>query len=287
GQRAWAMLSLGPLIAKLLVWPSQLNPHYGPSYVAGKSGPTLAAALTLVAILLAVVLAARRARGGDRRPIAALAWMLIAFFPASNLLTPTGQIFAERTLYGASVGVAMLVALVTQGALSRVSATTGARYWGGRALVGAAALVVIATLSAHTWIGVRAWRSHPALFHQMVAADSASYRGRWLLGLDARSRGDTTAALAWLGQAYALYPRDRQLVIDYSETLMQHGQPREAAAVARRLMDWPELRRTPEAVALYLNSVERGYGPDSAIAAGRWLRASLGEPVAQRTRLVP
>ena len=67
---------------------------------------------------------------------------------------------------------------------------------------------------------------------------------------------------------------DRQLLIDYSETLMQHGEPREAAAVALRLMEWPELRRRPEAVAFYLNAVERGYGPDSALAASRRLRAN-------------
>jgi len=113
----------------------------------------------------------------------------------------------------------------------------------------------------------------------MVSADSASYRGRWLLGLDARLRNDTTAALEWLGQAYALYPHDRQLLIDYSETLMAHGEPREAAAVALRLMDWPELRRRPEAVSLYLDAVERGYGPDSLLAASRRLRANAPDVV--------
>jgi hypothetical protein len=275
-QRIWAMLSLGPLVAHLLLWPATLNPHYGPSYIAGNHGPTLAAALTLVVIIAASVFSVRRAQRGDRRPLAALAWMLIAFLPASNLLSATGQILAERTLYGASVGVAMLIALGAEGVLSRAAATTGRAHRAYPALVGGAALLVIGILARHTWREVRPWRSHEALFRQMVAADSASYRGRWLLGLDARSHGDTTVALAWLGEAYARYPRDRQLLIDYSETLMQHGQPREASAVARGLMAWPEMRRSPEAVALYLNAVERGYGADSALAARRWLRDRNG-----------
>lgn len=271
-QRMWSMLSLGPLIARLLLWPTQLNPHYGPSYIAGKSGPTLAAALTIVVVLAAIVLSIRRARLGDRRPLAAVAWTLIAFLPASNLLSATGQILAERTLYVASAGVAMLIALGADAVLSRAAVSAGRASRADRALVGAAAMLVISILALTTWTGVRPWRGHNALFHQMIAADSASYRGHWLLGLDARSRGDTTGALESFGEAYRLFPRDRQLLIDYSETLMQHGQPREAAAVARGLMAWPELRRRPEAVSLYLSAVERGYGRDSALAAGRQLQ---------------
>jgi hypothetical protein len=270
-QRIWAMLSLGPLVARLLFWPTQLNPHYGPSYIAGKSGPTLAAALTILIVVAAIVLSIRRARRGDGRLFAAVAWTLIAFLPASNLLSATGQILAERTLYGASAGVAMLIALGADVMLARAAATTGRASRSDRVLVGAAAALVICILALTTLAAVRPWRGHNALFHQMIAADSASYRGHWLLGLDARSRGDTTGALESLGEAYRLFPRDRQLLIDYSETLMQHGQPREAAAVARGLMAWPELRRRPEAVSLYLSAVERGYGRDSAMATSRQL----------------
>ena len=271
-QRIWAMLSLGPVVGRLLFWPTQLNPHYGPSYIAGKSGPTLAAALTILIVVVAAVLSIRRVRRGDGRLFAAVAWTLIALLPASNLLSATGQILAERTLYGASAGVAMLVALGADLVLARAAVSTGRASRSDRALVGAAALLVICILALTTWAAVRPWRGHNALFHQMIAADSASYRGHWLLGLDARSRGDTTRALESLGEAYRLFPRDRQLLIDYSETLMQHGQPREAAAVARGLMAWPELRRRPEAVSLYLSAVERGYGRDSAMATGRQLQ---------------
>jgi hypothetical protein len=271
-QRLWAMLSLWPHVGRLLLWPAELNPHYGPSYIAGRGGPTLSAALTLVVMVVALWVCVRRARRGDRRPLAAVSWMLIAFLPASNLLSATGQILAERTLYGASVGVAMLIALTADAVLLRAAAGGGRGHRADRALVGAAALLMVIVLAQRTSRAVRPWRSHAALFQQMIVADSASYRGRWLLGLDARSRGDTATALEWLGQAYARYPRDRQLLIDYSETLMRHDQPRQAAAVARGLMDWPELRRRPEAVALYLNALARGYGTDSALATSRWLR---------------
>jgi hypothetical protein len=101
---------------------------------------------------------------------------------------------------------------------------------GDRALVGTLALLVISILAMDSARGTQAWRTQCAVspndrrrFHELS--------GQWLLGLDARSRGDTNAALGWMGHAFALYSRDRQLVVDYSETLMQHGQPREAQRV--------------------------------------------------------
>ena len=62
---------------------------------------------TAAALVVAAALFARR---GDRRPLVAMGWVAIAFLPASNLLVPTGQLLAERTLYLPSVGVALLAA---------------------------------------------------------------------------------------------------------------------------------------------------------------------------------
>jgi hypothetical protein len=69
---------------------------------------------------------------------------------------------------------------------------------------GALALIVARTTAND---GRPSWRSATmaalvyllACVHQMVTVDSASYPGYWLLALDARARGDTAAALEWLG----------------------------------------------------------------------------------------
>ena len=73
--------------------------------------------------------AALLARRGDRRPLVAIAWVAIAFLPASNLLVPTGQLLAERTLYLPSVGVALLVAWGINVVYARVRVNWAERSW--------------------------------------------------------------------------------------------------------------------------------------------------------------
>src|SRR5262249_23554363 len=111
GQRVWAMLSLGPTFLELLAWPRTLNPLYGPHAIEGRHVPTLAAAAFIAVVAVAIVIAAWLARRGDRRIAVGLAWIAVAFLPASNLLIPTGQILAERTLYLPSVGASFLLAV--------------------------------------------------------------------------------------------------------------------------------------------------------------------------------
>ena len=113
-----------------------------------------------------------------------------------------------------------------------------------------------------------AWRSNQALFQQMITADPESYRGYWLSGINAKNNGRFDDGLELLDRAYRFYPRDRQLLTDYTEALLEGGRTARAAAVAQQLMTWPELRGAPNVVALYLNALGRAYGPDSVLRAG-------------------
>jgi hypothetical protein len=261
--RVWAMLALGPRIAALLLWTPQINPHYGPTTLVAH--PARRALATLVVLIATLGLAAARARRGDRRWLAAICFIGLAFLPASNVLAATGQILAERTLYVASIGVAMLAALTADAIGERITMPRMRTV----ALVCAGAL--IAVQGVRTFHFARVWGTHERLFGQMIAADPAGYRGYWLLGMAERNGGMPDSALVLLGRAYAIDPRDRQLSIDYTETLMQKDLAARAAEVSARLMTFPDLRQKPEAVSLYLNSRGRAYGPDSVIAAGRRL----------------
>jgi hypothetical protein len=260
-QRAWSMLALGPVAMRLLLIPAVLNPHYGPSYIAGASAPTWSAGLTVAIVVALLVVAIVLAARGDSRLAAGFAWLLLAFLPASNLLSATGQIFAERTLYVSTVGSALIVTWIAD------RAHLWARRHPARRLIEvvAASVVtfVLGVALSQTWSAVLPWRSHTTLFKQMLAADPNSYRGRWLLGLDQRSRNQTDSALANLALAYRLFPDDRQLVIDFAETLRSEGRHADAARVASRLMRWPELRRNDDALSLYLDEVGRAFGADS------------------------
>src|SRR5665647_1776780 len=108
--RFWTMTAAWPLVARLLVWPSKLRMHYGSDIVIPLMEPTIWAVLSLAAAGLIVIAASVLAWRGDRRPLVAIAWVALAFLPASNILVPTGQLLAERTLYLPSVGIALLAA---------------------------------------------------------------------------------------------------------------------------------------------------------------------------------
>jgi protein O-mannosyl-transferase len=268
--RVTGMLALGPRIGMLLLWPATINPHYGPSTLVSHPAPRAVA--TIAAIVAAGWAAVVLARRGDRRFLAALACAVIAFLPASNLFTPTGQILAERTLYVASIGAVMILAL-TVDTLRRRSRAFVIR---SRPLIEALPLLVavlIPVQGVRTFRFAWVWGDHERLFKQMIAADPAGYRGYWLLGMAERYQSHPDSAAIFLQHAYTAFPHDRQLLVDYTETLLRIDRDTLAASVASQLMTWPELRRDPHAVALYLNAMGAAYGPDSVIAAGSRLSA--------------
>jgi protein O-mannosyl-transferase len=269
GQRVLAMLALGPKVFRLLIWPGTHNPYYGPStFVEPRA---LWAVVTILALALALSLAARRAKNGDLRWLAAIVWTLVAFVPASNLFVPTGQILGERTLYVPSIGMAMLVGLVIEAAASRAIAFRNPRLIRGAGLTVIA--MMIASFALRTALFANRWRSHKMLFAQMIHADSASYKGYWMSGLDARYEGRLREATILFAKAYELYPTDRSVIMDYSMALSARGDVVRAASVAAKLVESPQNRRDMRAVAFYLAAVSRAFGPESLqVAARRFAR---------------
>jgi Tfp pilus assembly protein PilF len=235
---------------------------------------------TLLALGALAVVAVRAARAGDRRLLAALGWFAVTFAPASNLVTATPQILTERTLYGPSIALAFCAALLISAIASspRVSLLPTSAFL-HRAAVAATAILIVAT-GLRTLHYTAVWRSNEAVFRQMIIADSASYRGYWKLAGYAKSRNQFDESLSLYERAYRLYPRDRQLLADYAQTLLDQGQPRRAATIARQLMTWPEVRRMPNVVSLYLAALGQAYGADSVIRAGSDLFAAERVPTA-------
>lgn len=255
--RVWAMLALGPSVLGLLVWPRVLNPHYGPHVLEGHFGPSLSALAFLVLLAATGVVAWRLARRGDRRVVAALAWMVIAFLPASNLLVATGQILAERTLYLSSVGIAMLAAVVIE-QLATMTGRVGAR-------VAAVTAVVLLALAARvTQLRAREWRTQETVYRQMITADPENYRGYWLLAWYTRANRPAEA-LAMYERAHSLYARDSEFLFDYMKLLLEQNRAARAVAIGDELLR--STRRPDVVVPLYLGAVRSAYGPDSVRAA--------------------
>ena len=266
-QRVSAMLSLTPKVIGLLLWTPELNPAYGPSEFAHARAWLAVAVLLLVALLF--VFAIRLARAGDRRLLVALLWVCIAFLPASNLLVATGQILAERTLYVPSIGVAMCLGLVLHWS-ARAGTDTPRLRWVGKAIPAAVALLIaIGAVRAARWTEV--WRSHESVHAQIIAADTANYRGFWYTAVYLGNNGRMEEAFPLVERAFRIYPHDPGLRLDYGDALLRRGAATQAVGTVRPLLALPDYNRRPRMIGVYLDALGRAYGADSVVAAANRL----------------
>jgi hypothetical protein len=241
-QRDWAMAALGPTIVRMFLWPGVHNPMIGPRVIDGPfaAGPASALAF-LAAVAVVALLAGRLATRGDRRPAVALAWMAIAFFPASNILVATGQILAERTLYLPSVGIAMLAALASALVIEWLARLPQAVLRVARiGVASTAVLLLFVSLDAATGRS-QAWRNHETLFLQGIAADSGDYRAHWRLASYRLRSGNALGSLEPYTRAVELGNRNRALCQEYADALAAAGRPPAAvhAAYAARCQALP------------------------------------------------
>ena len=267
-ERVAAMLSLWPRIAKMLAWPGQLSPYYGPTILPSqRTALATLAVLSVLALTAIVVLLARR---GDRRPLVASSWIALTYLPASNLLTATGQLLADRTLFGATVGAALGLGWVVDRVPRRA----------GMALVLVCAIAIARGALESARYAV-AWSSHRTLWERLVEGSPTEYRGYQLLGIDARERGDTARALPLLARAFVMEPRDRRSRFEYGQVLYATGRWAQAAQVLAPLLATGDVRAESRFVAMYLDAVGRARGVDAVVEEGTpLLRSESGATAA-------
>jgi tetratricopeptide (TPR) repeat protein len=261
-QRVWTMTNAWPLVGKLLFWPNRLIMHYGNDIVVPQTTMTSTAALSIAVVVLATLGAAVLARRGDRRPLVAIGWIALSYFPASNLLVPTGQLLAERTLYLPTVGAAMLVAW----ALGRLIAAASRSLPALRAqLAVAAPVALIAALGAHEASnGVLPWQDSYTLFVSGINTTPTSARPYWLLGNWYNNKGDHKRGIAYLAHAHKLDPTDPVIVFYYTSALHQAGLYEPELGVLR-----DATRRIPDSGpirVMFLSAYGERRGADSLIA---------------------
>jgi len=262
GARFWTMTAAWPIVAKLLVWPSVLHMHYGADIVPPLTGPTVRAVVSLAAAALLVIAATVFARRGDRRPLVALGWVAIAFLPASNLLVPTGQLLAERTLYLPTVGVAMLAAWALERAYVWARGKGGAFVAQLATGVPTAAVALGGLLVAYT--SVIPWQENYTLFLWGIQTTPLSSRPWQLMGDLYANKGEHYKALKYLQHAHALEPKNDNIVYFYAEQLHAIGAYEGELAMLR---DAAKENPTSEQTwVMYLVALGTRRGPDSVLA---------------------
>jgi len=148
-------------------------------------------------ILLAALILASLGRLPRRAPAAfGFLFLCAAALPTSNLLFPTGTIFAERLAYLPSVGFCLIAA-------SWITGTAAAGTSQGRATLLAGVALLFA---ARTILRNPVWSSDEALFSNMVRVSPASAKAHYDYAYMSAEIGDPRRALEHYTRAVEIFP---------------------------------------------------------------------------------
>ena len=223
--RLSTMMPVVFVLLRLLVWPFDLSPDYHPRVVErlehltplGAAGAVLLASLAVLAFAL---------WSRNRNVSVGLFVIGVAWLPTANLLFPTGVVIAERTLYLASAGVALIAA---EGAVW-VARRSGAR----RAVLAVA--VVAAVFGARTASANGTWHGNRDLVLRALIAHPESYRVHETAGRVLVKLGDMPRALAEYGISVELYPLEIPNLVEAARVAADAGNAR----LAGRYLDQAE-----------------------------------------------
>ena len=249
--RLSTMMPVVFVLLRLLVWPFDLSPDYHPRVVERLEDLTpLGAAGAVLLASLAVLAFALWSR--NRNVSVGLFVIGIAWLPTANLLFPTGVVIAERTLYLASAGAALIAA---------EGAVWVARRGGARRAVLAVA-VVAAFFGARTASANGTWHGNRDLVLRALIAHPESYRVHETAGRVLVKLGDMPRALAEYGISVELYPLEIPNLVEAARVAADAGNARlagryldqaERVGLRAELIDWVRayvLMRTGSASAV-------------------------------------
>jgi len=209
--RTIIMLPIVLQYLRLFLFPARLSAEYSPNFIVPTTDLTLRGVLGAAVVVAAAVLA-WRARRRAQLVTFGLGWVAATVLIVANVLVPTGIILAERTLYLASVGVALVLA------------------WGWRALwayaprtANACVAVAVAAGAMRTVTRNPVWRNDATYFPAMIRDAPGSFAGDWAAAELARQRGDARESERALRRALATYPLGWAIWQDLGKLLYVQG----------------------------------------------------------------
>ena len=213
--RLSTMMPVVFVLLRLLVWPFDLSADYHPRVVERLEHLTPLGVCGAVVLCSLAILAFALWRR-NRRVSVGLLVIGIAWLPTANLLFPTGVVVAERTLYLATSGLALIVAEGVE---------WGVRRWGAGRTV-AAALVVLAAFGARTASANGRWRSDRDLVLHGLFAHPESYRVHQAAARVLVKLGDNRRALVEYGISVELYPLEVANLVEAARVAADAGNAR-------------------------------------------------------------
>jgi tetratricopeptide (TPR) repeat protein len=196
-ERILMALRVVPLYLSLLFVPFGLNPKHEVAPPSGLLDSDVLLGLALLATLVAVgLLGARRAPQLGLAP--GLAWLVLAWLPASNLLPIRGFIVAERYLYLPSAGLCIALAGV-------VASASGLPQRYRRALAAIMAVLPI-TLAGMTAVQAEIWQDMRSFYEGLVLRNPDSAFAHNNLGSVYVGIGDDLRAEKEFRETLRLHP---------------------------------------------------------------------------------
>ena len=266
--RLLTMLTVIVEWVRLFFWPADLSADY--SFPRTRVATEFTAAmLPGILVLVGCAVVAWRMRKTNPVVTFALAWVVIALAIPSNLLIVTGFVLAERTLFLASAGVLIIVAIgfvhvweyaAESGRLPRLAA-------------GAAIGIALVAGTLRSWDRAPVWRDNETLFRQTVLDVPSSSRAHWMLAEYVSQTEGPRAAIDEMLLAVALGRRDDPTLLGFAaDQLSMAGMcPRATPLYLRALAVTPEnvqLRANTSLCLLRLGRIDEARTVAEAGAAG-------------------
>jgi tetratricopeptide (TPR) repeat protein len=199
-----------------LVWPQGLAALYTHPYLPGGTPWSPAVITASAALLVAVSVAAFRAR---RWPYLLMGWLwyLISLVPTLGILQLGFQPFADRYSYVPSIGIFIALAWALSDGLDALGASRVSR-WAASAVVGCALLALGAAAHAQ----VASWKDSFALFDQVLRVSPEDPVAHFKLGNLYRDQRTPELAMKHYREAVRIHPgfMKAQLGIGYMLLLL-------------------------------------------------------------------
>ncbi len=256
-----------PRATWLLIVPHLPRIDYSPSTAALTHPDVALVSCGAVLVILACGVLVAHARWPSRWTWAAV-FTIGTFAPVSNLVVHTGVVLADRTLYCPSIGTSILLgAAIAYGTSAAARIRTGHRAHQivQRSLTvavaaTAATLLIVGAVDTLRTVGV--WRDNQSVFTAMRDRSPNSYRGYYMLGveartLSARTREPSLEAHRDFTTAISLFDGDPILLYEAAVNALQLRDTSDALAWLAQSIDRDPKQRRPRTM-LALLELHRG-----------------------------